>query len=119
MDSSGRSGLRSTNRSGSQDPYYRLDVISKSGRGGVPGELNANLRPTEGLTAGHAVAYPAKPHLRKEDKPDVDSSRLAGKGKLDSSKTLTEDTESIDTAPDPGVIRKTTDWVIRYENDQK
>ena len=94
-------------------------MISKSGRGGVPGELNANLRPTEGLTAGHAVAYPAKPHLRKEDKPDVDSSRLTGKGKLDSSKTLTEDTESVDTAPDPGVIRKTTDWVIRYENDQK
>jgi hypothetical protein len=120
VDSSGtkRSGLRSTNRSGSQDPYYRLDVISKQGKAGVPGTLGSVLRPSEGLTAGHAMAYPAQSHLRKDDLQDIELGRSASKGKLDSSKTLTEDRDSIDTAvPDPMVIRKTTDWVIRYEND--
>lgn len=122
VDSSGtqRSGLRSANRSGSQDPYYRLDVISKTGKGGVPGALGSGLRPPEGLTAGHAIAYPAKPHLRKDDQQDVELGQSLSKGKLDSSKTLTDDTDSIDTvAQDPMVIRKTTDWVIRYENEQK
>lgn len=113
-----KSGHRSTNRSGSQDPYYRLDVVSKRDKYGATGTPGAHLRPLGGLSEGHAIAYPAKPRLRKEDAQDIEPGWSANKGKLDSSKSLTEDTDSIDAAvPDPGVIRKTTDWAIRYEND--
>lgn len=121
VDSSGthnRSGLRSGIRTGSQDPYYRLDAISKKGRSEVSGSVTANDRSTDGLAPGHGIAYPGKLHTRA-DKGDIELGRSSSKTKLSSAMASTADSDSIDGMPDPMVIRKTTDWVIRYENEQK
>ena len=92
-------------------------MISKTGKSGIPGSFTARERPSETLPGVHSVAYPA--NTRKQDR-ELDLGRSPSKGKLDSTKSVRDDTDSAETsASDPMVIRKTTDWVIRYDYEQR
>jgi hypothetical protein len=102
-----------------------LSAVKGTDTDGADQPVKSSRRPSLGSKGSqHGNTYPGsmKPNLQNLFRPDLGDQQVvvSAQGRHYSSKVRRADMQSVDSvSSDQMIIRKTTDWSIRYEDDHQ